>query len=264
MKKLLPHFTAFIFGLFALGVGAAVMYYSFHGLALLFPGDLLGQIFGLLLFDVGAFIWFLVFVAACVSTMQYVFAGIGFLIGIVGTLGLVGIEVGLSSGMLAGGSMQKELTYIFLGVLLGHLLLLYLHHGAAPHVSAEISLGIEKAKIVDKAEKDAEKILADNVALLSAPIAQELVKRVLQDLNLRPTQGDILDLPALSVDVAKTPAPGATVGGPLDILKGWILAATGKTRNYEQAAPVVELEKTKTEDKPTGEDASFQAGSAAG
>lgn len=240
MRKLLPHFTAVLFAVFILGVGGAVLFYSFNGLGLIFPGDLIGQLFGLLLFDLAMFIWFMVFVSKCESTMQYVFAGLGFLVGLGGTLGLVGIEVGLSSGMLEAGSMQKPLTYIFIGVLLGHLVLLYLHHGAAPHLSAGISIGIEKAKIVDKAEKDAEKILTENVALLSAPLAHELVKRVMQDLNLKPAQGEIIDLPALSVQTSQEDAPAAAGDNSLDVLKGWFLNASRRFRKYEQTAPIAQ------------------------
>jgi len=240
MKKLLPHFTAVIFGLFVLGVAGAVLFYSFQGLGLIFPGDLLGQSFGMMLFDLSMFVWFSVFVSKCESTMQYVFAGIGFLVGLAGTLGLVSIEVGLSSGMLEPGAMQKPLTYIFIAVLIGHLILLYAHHAAAPHISASISLGVEKAKITGKAEKDAEKMLTDNIQTLSSPIANDLVRRVMDELNLRPAQGVVLDLSALNVGSA-SPATDATGGlKPLDFLKSFIFKNAAKPRDHGQAVKSAE------------------------
>ncbi len=304
MKKLVKPFTAVLFGVFVVGVAAAVLFYSFNGLGLIFPNDLLGQIFGLMLFDLAAFVWFMVFITACLSTMQYVFAMIGFLVGLGGTLGLVGIEVGLSSGMLAEGTMQKPLTYIFVGVMIGHLILIYAHKAAHPVTAADISLGVEKAKITDQAEKEATKILTDNIQHLSAPIAQELVKQVMDGLNLRPTSRTVLDLPALTVDHVADETDSTAQVKPLDYLKAWWSKTPAQPRTYEQKVPasvnigqpvfvpdapapepdkmpdwvadvlrdeeqriklVVEAERQKAstepaQEKPAGEDASFQPG----
>lgn len=241
MKKLLPHFAGVFFALFVIGVAGAVLFYSFNGLGLIFPGDLLGQVFGLMLFDVSMIVWFLVFVSKCKSTMQYVFAGLGFFVGLAGTLGLVGIEVGLSSGMLEAGSMQKPLTYIFIGVLIGHLVLIYGHHAAGPQISAEISLGVEKAKITDQAQKDAEKILTENIASLSAPIAQELVKQVMNDLNLRPASGQVIDLPVLTVEHVGKDSIAPQDGAQPNFLLSWLQNLGRGARKYESAVPSVNL-----------------------
>ncbi len=199
MSKLLGPFAAVLAAIFALAVGGGVLYYSFHGLELIFPGDLLGVLFGMALFDLAAFVWFLTFIALSRSTMQYVFAAIGFLIGLSGTLFLVGIEVGVSSSWLVADDMARPLSYLFILVMIGHLVLIYARHAAAPEISAEISLGVEKARIVGEAQRDAEKMLLDNTAALSTPIARELVKGVLEQLHLRVPAGDVLDLQALEV-----------------------------------------------------------------
>lgn len=235
MSKLIKPFTAVLFGLFVFGVAGAVLFYSFKGLGLIFPNDLMGQILGMMLFDLAAFVWFMVFISKCESTMQYVFSIIGFLVGLAGTLGLVGIEVGLSSGMLEEGSMQKPLTYIFIGVMIGHLVLIYAHKAAHPVMAADISLGVEKAKITDQAEKDASKMLTDNIQALSQPIANELVKQVMNDLNLRPTSRTVLDLPALNVEHVPAVADSAARVKPLDFLKGWWNKKSAKPRTYEKA-----------------------------
>lgn len=200
MKKLVPFIAAFFFAVFVLGIFAAMMFYSWQGLANIFPDDLLGQGFGMLNFDVAALVWFSAMVYRSRSIGQYVVSFIGFMVGLVGTLGLIGIEVGLSSGMLVRADMVKPLTYIFIGVLVGHVVLIYAHHASAPEMAADISLGVEKAKITGRAEEAATRYLTDNIEGLSQPIAAELIKRVKDDLNLRPAPGVVLDLPALNVD----------------------------------------------------------------
>lgn len=234
MKKLLPMFAGALFAAFALGVAGAVMFYSWNGLSLVFPGDLIGQAFGLTLFDIAMLVWFLVFVSRCEATMQYVISGFGFLIGLAGTLGLVGIEIGLSSGMLEAGSMQRPLTYIVIGVLVGHLILIYGHHAASPKISAGVALGVERAKVLDRAGVQAEKILAENIDGLAVPIAQDLVRGVLADLGLTPARGQILDVQALDVVQDDKPKSGGGAAGFLSGLFGW-LDGGGKNRGGDVA-----------------------------
>ena len=236
MLKLLGPLAGTLFALFIAAVFAGVMYYSFNALGLIFPGDLAGQMFGMALFDLAALVWFLHFVKNCHSTMQYVFSAIGFMLGVVGTLGLVGIEVGITSGLLEAAPMAKPLSYIFIAALIGHLLLIYATHAAAPEISAEISLGVEKARIISKAERDAEKMLVDNMDVLSLPIANDLVRRVLLDLNLQQRQDGVLELQAMDVN---TPAQASAEGGAPNFLSR-ILSGLGRgARKYESSAPNV-------------------------
>lgn len=241
MNKLLPHFVKLLFGVFILGVVAAVMFYSFQGLGLIFKNDFTGQLFGMMLFDVASIVWFFVFISACASTMQYIFSGIGFLLGIAGTLGLVGIEVGLSSGMLEAGTMQRPLTYIFIAALIGHLVLIYAHHASEPNVAAKISLGVDKASITDQAQKEATKILTENMPQLSAPIAARLVQEVMKDLNLQPQRGTVLDLPALPVVDTTSVNDSATKLGVMDFLRGLWQGKKEEPRTYEKTAAVTGL-----------------------
>lgn len=200
MSKLFPYIAAFFFAVFVIGVFAAMMFYSWQGLSNIFPGDLLGQGFGMLLFDIAALIWFGAMAYRSFSISQYVVSFVGFLVALLGSLGLIGIEVGLSSGMLQVAMMQKPLTYIFIGVLVGHVVLIYAHHATAPQMAADISLGIEKAKITDKAQAAVEEQIDKQIDQLAAPIAQKLMLGVLQDLKISAHFKDTLDLKALPVD----------------------------------------------------------------
>lgn len=246
MIKLLGPIAAILFAVFMAVVIGAVMYFSFHALMNIFPGDLAGQLFGMALFDVAVIVWFLVFVARCKSTMQYAFSAIGFLIALVGTLGMVAIEVGITSKTLDVVQMAKPMSYIFDLALAAHLVLLYAHHISAPEISLSISLGVDRARIVDDAEKQAERMLEDNQKLLANVIAQEHVRGVLRDLNLQPRDGEVLDLQAL--DVVPAEAETKKAGAPNFL--SWILSGWGKGgRQYQssvQSAPLSSKPQTPT------------------
>lgn len=199
MSKLIGFMVKPLFALFCAAVVAGVMYWSFRALGRIFPGDLASQLFGMTMFDFASLIWFFVLIKNCRSTFQYVWSAFGFLIGLFGTLGLVAIEVGLNSGMLAAADVVQELTYIFIGVVLTHLILSYAFHASEPEVSADISLGIEKAKITDKAQAAVEKRINDRIDQLAEPIADNLMRGVLQDLNISVHFKDVIDLKALPV-----------------------------------------------------------------
>lgn len=282
MKKLVPYIAAFFFAVFVLGIFAAMMFYSWQGLANIFPNDLLGQGFGMLMFDLAALIWFSTMVYRSRSISQYVIAFVGFLVGLIGTLGLIGIEVGLSSGMLERADMVSPLTYIFIAVMVGHVVLIYSHHASAPEMAADISLGVEKAKITGRAEEAATRYLTDNIEGLSRPIAAELIRRVQNDLNLRPTSRDVLDLPALTVEETAPAIDSTGKVSPLDFFRGLFHKKNDQPRTYEQAVPVhaptpaqgetpewireaMDAEQRKeavaqVEEKPVAHDASFQPG----
>ena len=208
MKKLLPYLTGAMFGLFILGVFVAVVSISFSGLGHIFPDNIFNQAIGLVLFDFAALTWFLVFVSGCKSTMQYVWSALGFVIGLLGVLGLAGMEVGISSGWLVADEVTRPLSYIFIGVLLGHLTLIYLHHGSAPEIEAAISLGIEKARIQAEGMRQAEQQLQQSGAQLGSVIRGRLVGETLRDLNM--SSDHIIDLKALPVEM---PAAEPTAGG---------------------------------------------------
>lgn len=200
MSKLIGFMVKPLFALFCAAVIVGVMYWSFQALGRIFPGDLASQLFGMMLFDFASLIWFFVLIKNCRSTFQYVWSAFGFLIGLAGTLGLVAIEVGLSSSMFAAADVVHELTYIFIGVIIAHLILTYAFHASEPEVSADISLGIEKAKITDKAQAAVEKKINDRIDQLASPIADKLMRDVLQDLNIAIHFKDMIDLPALPVE----------------------------------------------------------------
>lgn len=247
MKKLMPSLVGVMFALFVAAVFVGIVSMSFKGLGYIFPNDLFDQAIGLVLFDVAALTWFGVLIYLCTSTAQYTFSLIGFVVGLFGTFGLIGIEVGISSGMLIAAQMTKPLTYIFIGVFMGHLSLIYFYHAAAPDVDAKISLGIDKAKVVDEGRKQAEEHLAKALPQLGAAISQRLIDEVMQDLGLQP---QMIDAKFLPLDVSENSISGEVAENKLKpgaVWLNWFKGVKREPRQYEKAVsmPVQVLKENK-------------------
>lgn len=259
MIKLLGPLAKTLFAVFVLAVFAGIMYYSWNALALIFPGDLKGQLFGMALFDLAALVWFLVFVKECKSTMQYVFSILGFLIGLSGTLFLVSVEVQLSSGARVIDGTAETLSTIFTSVMIGHLILTYAFHAVAPEVSAGISLGVERARITDRAQQDAERMLVDQTAALSMPIAREHVRGVIRDLNLQIDDDLVIDLQPMQTDQSDEKKGGSILKNFFSLFPG--LRGNG-AKKYESS--VVNAVKSSSRQTPKRSPAAEDVGLADG
>lgn len=213
MNKLLPYIAKPLFAMFALTVAAGVLYFSWNALGLIFPDDLAGQLLGIALFDIAMAVWFAVFLTNCEATMQYVWSVLGFLIGLGGTIVLVSMEIGTSSGMLDPATLAKPLSYTFIGVLLGHLLLSYAFHASAPEQAAQISTGIEIAKVKDEAQKQVEKKMGEKLNDLADVISDDLLRGVLRSLRITVTGEPRQDVkPYAIIDVPKEEGAAAAPG----------------------------------------------------
>ena len=250
MNKLMPYLVKVIFFLFVIAVFIGIVSMSFKGLGWIFPNDLLDQIIGLVLFDLAALTWFSVLIYISESSMQYVFSALGFLTGLLGTFGLVGIEVGISSGMVTAAEMTRPLTYVFIAVFMGHLSLIYLFKASGPETDAKISLGIDKAKIIDEGRKQAEQHLAAQLPYLGASISARLVADVMRDLNLQPQiiEGRFTDLDVSAGRTAAQPgrveaqAPAQLVepaNKPGAVVVNWFKGFANKRRTYKSVAASV-------------------------
>ena len=197
MKKLIGPFAAVLGGIFTVGVFVIIISLSYAALGRIFPASLFDQASGMLLFDAAAVVWFLIFIGNCKSTGQYIFSGLGFLLGVLGSIGLIGIEVGISSGMLTAADMTKPLTYIFIGAAVGHLLLTYSFHAAAPEISAQISMGVEQAKAQEEGMRQAEETIARDMERLGHVISARILENVYRNLNMPQT---IINTRALPMD----------------------------------------------------------------
>ncbi len=200
MKKIMPHIAGVFFAVFGVGIIVLLMSYTWQALARIFPDTLVAQAMGMILFDIAALAWLLAFIYLCKSVMQYAFAFIGFAFGMLGTLGMVGIEVMLGGQelIIPPAWVNEALIYTFIGAAVVHVVLFYAFKLAAPEISAEISLGVETAQITEEAMKQAEANLIANRNALGAVIAPRLIANVKRNLGL--PVGDVLDLPAQDIN----------------------------------------------------------------
>jgi|GEM_PF-1166556 len=201
MKKIMPNIAGVFFAMFSLGIVALLMSYTWQALARIFPDNLIAQAMGMILFDVGALAWLGAFIYLSKSAMQYAFSFIGFVFGVLGTLGMVAVEVMLGGQELMTPPewINSALVYGFVVAAAAHVILFYAYKIAAPEVNAEISLGIETANITEEAMKQAEEALLAQRGALGSAIAPRLINNVRRNLGL-PIGGEVIDLPAQDVN----------------------------------------------------------------
>ena len=204
MKKVLQ--TAF-----GIAVLALLMSLTYSALARIFPDSLVNRMWGLVMFDIAAMCWALSFVFGSESTGQYATAAIGFVVGFIGTLGMVAAEVMLSSGQIEAGDIGKWMTYGFIIVTALHAGLLYAHHATAPDIHEKINVGIARGEIVTEAIRQATASLDEQKASLAVTIHNDIVSQVKRDLGLMPVDGTPFDSKraetAAALPVRKQSAP---------------------------------------------------------
>ncbi|NWG07584.1 MAG: hypothetical protein HXY35_12955 [Chloroflexi bacterium] len=199
MKKVLQSAAGILFAVFSIAILGLLMSLTFGALGKLFPDNFMNQIWGLVLFDIAAMIWALVFVFKSESTMQYALSAIGFIAAFLGTLGMVAVEV-----MLGGQTfieveswVGEWLVYGYVIMTALHSALLYAHHATAPEIHEKINVGIARGEIVTEAIKQATDSLEVQKAALAENIHRDIVNQVKRDLGL--SRGQVLDLPALPI-----------------------------------------------------------------
>lgn len=197
MKKVLGAIAGIIFFAFCVGVIGLLISLTYSALGKLFPGSFENQMWGLVLFDVATIAWALAFAFRSSSLGQYAAAGVGFLVGLAGTIAMVAFEVIISSAGLTGNTDGQKIgqwmVYAFIGATILHVILIYMHHAASPDMSKQISVGVARAEVTDKAIQDAVKQLDVEKAALAQAITLDIVSQVKRDLQLTPVDDTIFD-----------------------------------------------------------------------
>jgi hypothetical protein len=214
---------------------------TFGALGKLFPDNFMNQIWGLVLFDIAAMIWALVFVFKSESTMQYALAAIGFIGAFVGTLAMVAVEV-----MMGGQTFIEVESWVGEWLVYGYVIftalhsaLLYAHHATAPDIHEKINVGIARGEIVTEAIKQATDSLEVQKAALARSIHADIVAQVKRDLGL--PSGQILDLPALPImDTPEQKPASFSLSNLLPFM--WAKSTPKKTYPATVSAPQVKSE----------------------
>jgi hypothetical protein len=184
MNKVWKRASGYLFGAFGAAVFGLVISLTYSALAQIFPNDLVDRIWGLVLFDVAAFMWGLAFVYLSETVTQYAIAALGFLVGFGGTLVMVGSAVLMASGFSSGADISRWIVYGFIVVAAIHLALLYAHQAAKPSINEQIRVGVARSEIVDVAIAQAVAELEQRREELARMIYGEIVDRVKRELGL--------------------------------------------------------------------------------
>jgi hypothetical protein len=196
MKKVLAGMSKFVAAGFAIAMLGLLMSLTYAALQRIFTDNFANQIWGLVLFDIAAMAWALTFVFQSRSVGQYASAGIGFLVGFIGTLGMVAAEVMLSGQDLAQidtAQIGRWMIYGFIGATALHAALVYIHHMTSPEISEQISVGIARGEVVSEAISNATKTIEAEKHQLSQAIYNDIVSQVKRDLGLHPIQDTVFD-----------------------------------------------------------------------
>lgn len=248
MKKVFAAAAKIIFAVFGISVLGLLMSLTFGALGKIFPNNFNYQLWGLVLFDIGAIVWALVFVFSSETTGQYALSVIGFVAAFVGTLGMVAVEVMLSGQTYVEVEpwVGQWLIYGFVIMTALHSALLYGHHAAAADINEQINVGIARGEIVSEAIRQATHSLDVQKAVLAESITQEIVDQVRRDLGMSRRQ--VLDLPALPVadspalPITQTPAE-STKARPGFSWPSWLTFpwwSRNGHQTYEAVVPAVE------------------------
>lgn len=283
----------FIAAGFSIAVLALLMSLTYGALQRIFPDSFSNQMWGLVMFDIAAMCWALMFVFQSKSVGQYASSGIGFIVAFVGTLGMVAAEVILSGKDLAQidtAQIGKWMIYGFIIVTAIHALLVYIHHGTAPEIAEQINVGVARGEVVSTAISNATKAIEAEKEELSQAIYNNIISQVKRDLGLTPINNTVFDRrrgAELNLEANMPPEEweqleadlrdkGYLKGSNLpkakqDSLSNRLKRAVRNLRKrakmvrYEQTVPKVEPVDLKPQPKPQEEppaasDASFPAG----
>jgi len=228
MKKVFQAISKFVAAAFSIAVLALLMSLTYGALQRIFPDSFTNQIWGLIMFDIAAMCWALIFVFQSHSTGQYAAAAIGFIVGFLGTLLMVGAEVILSGQNLAQidtGEIGRWMIYGFIIVTALHAALVYSHHALSPEIAEQINVGVARGEVVSQAISDAAKTIEAEKHELSHAIYNDIVSQVKRDLGLYPVAGTPFERKKFETDplpVTWAKEDATTTARPLSGFSKWV------------------------------------------
>jgi len=229
MKKVYSVIAGLVFKAFGMGIIGLVMTLTYQALQHIFPNDPQKQMWGMVVFDVAVIAWALGFAFRSKSVQQYGAAGAGFLLALVGTIGMIAAEVIIGGQELIPAQRQQIgqwMVYGFIALSALHVILLWIHHAGAPDMHAQIDLGAARAQVLDSARNSAVHKLEVETAALADTLSQEILEGIKRDLNLPipPPYGSLFN-PPTTYQQTTDQIDWAAVNAQLEAIKQDMLAA---------------------------------------
>ena len=178
--------VAKILGLvFAVAVVGYTAYLTFLLAQRIVPGNTVLQFMTIILFDVGAAVWFFQFIATSKSAAQWAIAGLGFSMGLGGAVVMAGGELILGQQLVQVDNVEQIgwiLVSVNIAAALVHALLSYMFHLAEPAVINRIENSVKIAGVQEKAYKSARAEIDRQADDMGKDLASSLVYQARAEL----------------------------------------------------------------------------------
>jgi hypothetical protein len=173
--------AGYVFAVLVVGFTSVL---TFQMAARLVPGNILMQAMVLILFDVGAIVWFTQFLFVARGVMQWVLSGIGFLVGLVGAVVMAAGELVLGQSLVVledPTALGWVLVSTVICAALAHAILLYAFHFTDPDTWNRLDNSVAVTKAVTQAYKDAR----GEIVRQTFSMTQDLAASVVEDARLQ-------------------------------------------------------------------------------
>ncbi len=214
MKKALGFATSVLFFVLIIVLIALMVSYTLSFVSKLFPNDMLKQWGTLAIFDIGAVIWFMVFLFKASGAGQRGTALLGLVVDFMGSLIIVAAEVftAAQSYLTDPGQaawLRETATYVLVIWLGVNIALTYIYHVTDPKQQEEMRARNIQDEITAKALDMAESKVAQISASLADELSETMKINVLASLNIK----NPALLPPVIDATAKDTPPKATSNG---------------------------------------------------
>jgi len=203
MSEVLKKVATLLFWLFAIVAFGLMVSLTYSAIMKIFPGDQIKAIWGVSMFDFACVIWLMTFAFKSEGMGQRAGALINFILALLGTLGMVALEVliGGQDLLTVDTSMGEKIVYLFIGITVANLCGIYWHHLTEPSVTDEIEQRSEMDKVTEEARAQASQQVREMLPEMGRVIAARYVQDVYSRLRLADpgAGGQVID--AVSRDV---------------------------------------------------------------
>lgn len=208
LKAVGPTIGKILLVLFGCSVFGLMIVLTFGSLGRIFPNDLLKQATGLILFDVGAFAWLVIFAYASRGAMQRSIALLLFIFCVAGAVMMAGADA-----MMSGQNfveipqwLGEAVVYVFIAATAVNLGAVYAHHLNSPDLTTQIRMQAQEDRLIQLALDKADAELEKSSHELAERISERYTHSALVSLNLDRRPPMVIDAIAKNVPII-TPPP---------------------------------------------------------
>lgn len=186
MKAVGPTLGKIMLVIFGMAVFGLMIILTFSALGRIFPNDLIKQATGLILFDIGALVWLVVFAYASRGAMQRSIALLLFFFCVAGAVTMAGSDAIMSGQQFVEIPewLGQIIVYVYIVAVAMNLIALYLHHLNSPDLATTIRMQGQEDHLIALALDEADRQLEEERHELSSALSVRYKQKALVSLNL--------------------------------------------------------------------------------